>query len=303
MRKSLLALALVVAAMAVATYQLNAQSNAQSGKVEFEVASVKPAVPQAGGPRYVRIVGGPGTADPGRITCSNYALIALIATAYDVMNYQVTGPSWLDTERYDIVAKVPEGANREQVKLMLQNLLLERFKLTLHHVTKQFTLYELVVGKNGPKMKASLQDSIGADNSPAAGAGRESPLPIGKDGFPILPAGRGMIQMQMVGRRRIAANAQSMAALVDLLEKQLAAPVVDKTGLGGTYDFTLDFALGEGRGVDALAAPGASPTDSTADAPNFFTAIQEQLGLRLEQKKGPLDILVIDEAEKVPTGN
>ena len=112
-----------------------------------------------------------------------------------------------------------------------------------------------------------------------------------------------MIQMQMVGRRRITANAQSMAALVDLLEKQLAAPVVDKTGLGGTYDFTLDFALGPGRGVDALVAPGASPTDNTADAPNFFTAIQEQLGLKLEQKKGPLDILVIDEAEKVPTGN
>ena len=112
-----------------------------------------------------------------------------------------------------------------------------------------------------------------------------------------------MIQMQMVGRRRIAANGQSMADLVDLLGNQLGSPVVDKTGLLGTYDFTLDFAVGRGRGVDALLSQGAGPTDNTADAPNFFIAIQEQLGLKLEQKNGPLDFLVIDQAEKVPTEN
>ena len=112
-----------------------------------------------------------------------------------------------------------------------------------------------------------------------------------------------MIQMQMVGRRRIAANAQSMKDLVDLLGNQVGAPVVDKTGLGGTYDFTLDFALGPGPGIDALVGPGASPADNTADAPNFFSAIQEQLGLKLEQKIGPLDVLVVDSVERVPTEN
>ena len=125
---------------------------------------------------------------------------------------------------------------------------------------------------------------------------------MGKDGFPILPAGRrGVIQMQMDGRRRIAGNVQSMKDLADLLANQVGTPVVDKTGLGGTYDFTLDFALGPGRGVDALVAPGAG--DNLADAPNFFVAVQEQLGLKLEQKTGPLDVLVIDQAEKVPTEN
>ena len=110
-----------------------------------------------------------------------------------------------------------------------------------------------------------------------------------------------MIQMQMIGRRRIAANAQSMADLVDLLGKQLGAPVEDKTGLSAAYDFTLDFATGPGRGLDALVAPVAA--DSAADAPNFFVAVQEQLGLKLEQKTGALDVLVIDQAEKVPTEN
>jgi uncharacterized protein (TIGR03435 family) len=268
-----------------------------NSRLEFEVASVKPAAPQNDGRRFVGTQGGPGTADPGRVTYTNFALKALITTAYDVKAYQVTGPGWLDTERYDVVATVSVGASKEQVSLMLQNLLADRFKLTLHHATKEFRLYELAVGKNGPKMKASVED-------PSAAGGRGSPIPIGKDGFPTLPPGRrGMIQMQLVGRRRIAGNVQSMKDLTDLLGNQVGAPVVDKTGLSGTYDFTLDFALGPGRGVDALVAPGASPTDNTADVPNFFSALQEQLGLKLEQKNGPLDFIVIDGAEKVPTEN
>ena len=277
-----------------------ARAQSPSPKLEFEVASVKPAGPQAGVPRPVRIVGGPGTEDPGRITFSRYTLKGLIASAYDVKDYQVAGPSWLDTERYDVVAKIPEGATKEQVNRMLQNLLADRFKLTLHHIAKEFRLYELVVGKNGPKLKASVEDPSAANTA----GGRGSPIPIGKDGLPAMPPGRrGMIQMQMPGRRRIAGSVQSMTDLADWLGNQVGAPVVDKTALSGTYDFTLDFALGPGRGVDALVAPGASPTDNTADVPNFFSALQEQLGLKLEQKTGPLDVLVVDQAEKVPTDN
>jgi uncharacterized protein (TIGR03435 family) len=273
-----------------------AQSNPSAPKLEFEVASVKPAAPQADGRRFVGSQGGPGTADPGRVTYTNLALKSLITTAYDVKAYQVVGPGWLEMERFDIVAKIPAGATKEQVNQMLQNLVVDRFRLTLHHMTKEFRLYELVVGKNGPKMKASMED-------PSAAGGRVSPIPIGKDGFPAIPAGRrGMIQMQMDGRRRIVGRVQSMKDLADLLGNQVGAPVVDKTGLGGTYDFTLDFALGPGRGVDALVGP-ASPTDNTADVPNFFGGLQEQLGLKLEQKTGPLDVLVVDQVEKVPTDN
>jgi uncharacterized protein (TIGR03435 family) len=278
-----------------------ARAQSPSPKLEFEVASVKPAAPQTDGRRFVGSQGGPGTADPGRLTYTNSTLKSLITTAYDVKAYQVAGPSWLDTERYDIAAKIPEGATKEQVNRMLQNLLADRFKLTLHHVTKEFRLYELVVGKNGPKMKASVEDpSVTANTA----NGRGSPIPIGKDGFPAMPPGRrGMIQMQMPGRRRIAGSVQSMKDLADWLGNQVGAPVVDKTALSGTYDFTLDFALGPGRGVDALVAPWASPTDNTVDVPNFFSALQEQLGLKLEQKVGPLDVLVVDQAEKVPTDN
>src|SRR5579864_8599913 len=100
-----------------------AQSDAQPVKLEFEVASVKPAAPQGGGRGLVGKQGGPGTADPGRLTYTNLTLKAMITTAYDVKPDQVTGPGWLDTERFDIVAKIPAGATKAQVNQMLQNLL------------------------------------------------------------------------------------------------------------------------------------------------------------------------------------
>jgi uncharacterized protein (TIGR03435 family) len=294
----------MLAALIIAVIPSIAQTNSQSGKLEFEVASIKPAAPPTNGRGFVGRQGGPGTADPGRVTYTNLALRTLITTAYDVKTYQVTGPGWLDTERFDIAAKIFVGATKEQVNQMLQNLLADRFNLSFHRVTKEFRLYELVVGKNGPRMKASVEDPNAAANSPAAGGGRGSSIPMGKDGFPSLPAGRrGMIQMQMDGRRRIAGSVQSMKDLAELLGNQLGAPVVDKTGLGGTYDFTLDFALGPGRGIDALIAPGAGPADNLSDFPNFFSALQEQLGLKLEQKNGPLDVIVIDRAERVPSEN
>jgi uncharacterized protein (TIGR03435 family) len=231
MRKFLLALTLAAAA----------QSNAQPGKLEFEVASVKPAALQEGGRGFVGRQGGPGTADPSRVTYTNYPLKGLITTAFDLKTYQVTGAGWLDTERFDIVAKIPEGATKEQVNVMLQNLLVDRFKLTLHHVTKEFPLYELVVGKNGPKLKASAEDPSGADG-PGTGPGRGGPPPMGKDGFPVLPPGRrGMIMMSTGGPLRIAANVQSMNDLSNMLGNQIGSPVIDKTGLTGTYDFTLEF--------------------------------------------------------------
>ncbi len=237
MRTSLLAFILAAAVPAAAL----AQSNTPSAKLEFEVASVKPAAPQADGRVFVGRQGGPGTPDPGRVTYTNVSLKNLITMAYDLKPYQVTGPDWLETERFDIQAKLPQGATKEQANIMMQNLLVDRFKLSFHKVTKEFPLYELVVGKNGPKLKASVEDPGAA--GPDAGPGRGGPPPIGKDGFPVVPPGRrGMMMMMSVGGPlRIAGSLQSMNDLANMLSNQIGTPVVDKTGLTGTYDLTLEF--------------------------------------------------------------
>lgn len=284
-------------------------AQAQPGKLEFEVASVKPAAPQTGGRIFVGRQGGPGTPDPGRVTFTNTALKQLITLAYNLKPYQVTGPDWLDSERFDVIAKIPAGSSKEQVNQMLQSLLEERFKLTFHSVTKEFPLYELVVGKNGHKLKASVEDPAGAGAGPDAGPGRGGPPPVGKDGFPTLPPGRrGMLMMSKGGPLRIAANVQSMTDLANMLSNQIGTPVVDKTGLTGTYDFALEFVperVGAGGIGGGLVAPGEVPGASADafDGPTIFGAVQDQLGLKLEQKKGPLEVMVIDRAERVPSEN
>jgi uncharacterized protein (TIGR03435 family) len=280
--------------------------------LEFEVASVKPAAPLGGrGPIRLPPRGGPGTADPGRMNFVSISLKNLLMTAYGVKIYQVSGPSWLDTERYDIVASVPPGTTKEQANVMLQNLIEERFQLTLHRETKDLPLYELGIGKNGPKLKEFVNDPTAPPAQPPTG-----PMTMGKDGFPVLPPGT-TAMMVMNGRMRMIASKQPIARLADMLANQLGRPVVDKTGLTGEYDYKLEFSsegLSGGAfgglppppppppGTGGPAPVAAGPAD-TSDAPGLLAAVQEQLGLRLDQKKGPLDLLVIDRAEKVPTEN
>jgi uncharacterized protein (TIGR03435 family) len=303
----------------------------------FDVATIKPAAPptmKGTGDGNVRIAmrmgaqGGPGTSDPGQITYSNMTLKSLMVAAYGVKTYQVSGPSWMDTERFDIVAKVPQGATKDDVKLMLQNLLDERFKLTLHREKKDLPMYALVVGKNGPKMKESPQDdpdakdaakdqgSSGADAQKAKQALENAMRTVVRDGAMPQPppgAGQGTRIMMMPGRMRMMATRQTMAQFAETLANQMDRPVVDQTGLTKNYDFTLDFAPeAGGRGPMGIALPssppqsgdGGTPNDvDSQPAPSLFTALQEQMGLKLEQKKGPVDLLVVDRLEKTPTEN
>src|SRR5580658_7705186 len=113
--------------------------------LSFEVASVKPSPPSPDGAIRVMVRGGPGTSDPGQITYRGRSLKDLISSAYGVKSFQVSGPGWLDTERYDIAAKIPEGTTKEQFNVMMQNLLAERFKLALRREKKEFPLYELTI--------------------------------------------------------------------------------------------------------------------------------------------------------------
>jgi uncharacterized protein (TIGR03435 family) len=292
----------------------------------FEVASVKPAAPIAGNRIMVMMRGGPGSPDPGQITYTNVTVKNVLMTAYGVKGFQITGPGWLDSERYDIVAKLPRGATKAEFMVMLQNLLAERFKLTLHREKKDLPMYALVVGKNGPKLKESVDDPAPKEgDAPKAGGPADGPvvmgrLPMGKDGFPVLPpgaAGRGSTAIMMMnGNARMTASKQPMAGLAEMLSGQLDLPVVDMTGLTAKYDFTLYFAPEAlvGMRLGAPPAPGPPPGEggggvpdaSAPDAqsnPSLFTALQEQLGLKLEQRKGPVDLLVIDHLEKAPIEN
>jgi uncharacterized protein (TIGR03435 family) len=257
--------------------------------ITFEVASVKPSppVPSSGGVYFGPARGGPGTPDPGQITWTYARFRDLLMAAYDVKTYQINGPAWMDSERYDIVAKVPAKATKDQVGLMWQNLLAERFALTLRHEPREFQVEELVIAKGGPKLKETSED-------PAAVMSPEPPRL--KDGALSAP---GMVITIMPGANganaHSVARAQPIARLTAMMSGQIGRPVLDKTGMAGHYDFTLDFTMplpGQGAG-DSASEPGL----------DLAAAVQQQLGLRLVANKAKLDVLVIEKADKVPTAN
>jgi uncharacterized protein (TIGR03435 family) len=313
-----------------------AQAPPADKSLTFEVASIKPAAPptpDGQGRIFMRgPSGGPGTKDPGRISYPFMSLKSILMIAYDVKNYQITGPAWLDTERFDITATMPPDTTKEQFHIMLQNLLADRFKMTLHREKKELPMYSLVVAKGAPKMKESAPNNPVADGDGTPGPPPLPPGPpkIGPDGFPILPAGvagrPGLFMMMMPGRARLTATQQTMQDFANRLTSQLNRPVVDSTGLTAKYDFILTYAPdpnegpggrgGPGGGLFVAVGPpgggrGPAPgpgSDSTfipeGDAPQpLFGALQSQLGLKLEPKKGDVDIIVIDRMEKTPTEN
>jgi uncharacterized protein (TIGR03435 family) len=313
-----------------------AQTQPVEKPLTFEVASVKPATPPTPDGQG-RIMmrgpsGGPGTKDPGRISYPFMSLKNLLMIAYDVKNYQIQGPTWLDSERFDITATMPPDTTKEQFHIMLQNLLAERFKLALHKEKKELPMYSLVVAKGAPKMKESVATAPpgGDGEGPGMPPPPLGPPKIGPDGFPVLPSavtGRpGIFMMMMPGRARLTANQQTMQDLADRLTGQLNRPVIDNTGLTAKYDFVLTYApdpnegpgrggpgmgglmvaVGRGPGPGGPGGPGGP--DSTfipeGEGPQpLFGALQSQLGLKLEPKKGDVDILVIDRMEKTPTEN
>lgn len=281
----------------------------------FEVASIKAAAPPVYGKLMIRMGG-----DPGRIDYSNVSLKDIIRQAYDVHDYQISGPDWMNSARFDIVAKVPDGAPKDQVPLMWQTLLAERFKLQIHRETKELPMYALVVGKNGPKMKESeidpnaTADGGPANGGPSANGGPPSlpPIKMGKDGMPQLPGGGRGPMIMMNGRGHVTAKMMRMPGLVDILARSVDRPVVDQTGLKGTYDFNLDYTPDEST---RMPMPGGMPPpppggggemhgpESPDNGLSLFAALQAQLGLKLEAKKGPVELIVIDRVEKAPTEN
>jgi len=286
----------------------------------FDAASVKPAAPPnaAGFIMITPPTGGPGTKDPGRIHYPNMAMKNILMNAYDVKNFQIVGPAWLDSERFDIDATMPPDTTKEQFKTMLQNLLAERFKMTVHRDTKELPMYSLTVAKSGPKMKESAEVPPPKDDGePAPPAPLPSQPKVGPDGFPILPqlAGRGgLFMIMMPGRTRLMGQQQTMEDLASRLTNILSRPVTDATALKAKYDFTLTFSLNgltmQGpMGPMPPPPPGGGPNPSAVSVPDgeappdLFAAVQAQLGLKLEAKKGSVEMIVIDHIEKTPTEN
>jgi uncharacterized protein (TIGR03435 family) len=286
----------------------------------FEVASIKPAAPMENGRIMVGVRGGPGTGDPGQMIFTNVSLSDLIRIAYDVKDYQIQGPSWMGSARFDIQAKVPAGATKPQSLAMVQNLLADRFKLTLHHSSKEESIYALVVAKGGPKLKESAPPDPNApeDAGPTMPPPDRTRMTTGKDGMPEMPKGaRGMSMMTMApgGRLKLVANAATMSGFVQQISTQLDRPVVDMTSLKGTYDISLEFApdpaimqakmaaMGMAMPPHDMGPEGQSAPGDSGPAASIFSALPDQLGLRLEARKGPVDLLVIDGVQKTPTEN
>jgi uncharacterized protein (TIGR03435 family) len=285
MRKALIGAGILVLACGTAYGQT------AEGNLTFDVASVKLSTgAPLGNPGTD---GGPGTRYPERYATGIATLRGLLWKAYGLVDSQeqISGPGWIDTEKYAIDARVPAGATIEQFQRMLQNLLAERFKLVIHHETKVLPVYDLVVGKNGPKFKESAA-AADATGPPAAG--------VDRDGFPVLPGGRpGLLSNYALGPSGQVSHWRAQQQPISAFARMLGLPtnagrvVVDKTGLTGKYDFTLYY---------DVQVPGAA---GVADNPTLtiFDAVEQQLGLKLVDGKAPFDKIVVDRAEKVPSDN
>jgi uncharacterized protein (TIGR03435 family) len=234
----------------------------------FEVATIKPTDPDAKSGRYIIMQGN------NRFVEKAYTLKLLIAAAYDLNPRTISGgPSWIESDHYDIVAVTPGDVRptRQEQMSMLRSLLTDRFKLTFHREPREFSIYQLEITKGGPKLK----ESATPDAPPTVGPGVVYPQRI------VLPA----------------RNA-TMVDFASLLQRAiLDRPVVDKTGLSARYDFDLDWAPDETQfGGDVPSASAEAPS------PPLFSAVQQQLGLRLVPTRGLVDALIVDKAER-PSAN
>jgi uncharacterized protein (TIGR03435 family) len=247
---------------------------------EYEVVSIKSSKPANGGRMRIGI-----TNTPDGLTAENSTVQSLVNEAYGTQDFQIIGsPSWLNSEMYDVDAKMDRSVADALQKLapaerrlarqrMLQAVLADRMKLTIHRDSKEVAVYNLVIANNSTKLRQANPDDTYANGFKTA------------DGR----TGRGMMNIEDgVGEKTMTSQGITITSFVETLSGLTGRAVVDKTGLNGKYDFTLKW----------------KPDDSRADTngPSLFTAIREQLGLKLEPGKGPVEIIVIDHIER-PSGN
>jgi uncharacterized protein (TIGR03435 family) len=301
------AFVLIVLAIAVVAIPMLCQAPAE-GKAQFEVASVKVHPPP------ITMVGISNRG--GRFIVTGFSLKMLVGRGYGVPDLKIVGaPAWADSERYDIEAKAPGDTAPGPVQPMIQALLADRFQLKVHKETRDLPVYELTVPKNGSKMKLSADQTppaplAGRGPGPEAGPGGIpgargplGPSPGGPGGgpgpFDAGPRPRGAMGFATnQGHFVFEGSAIPVSALVNALQQRVDRPIVDKTGLNGLFDIRLEWAPGaESPPLPFTQNPDAPPPPPV-EGPSVFTAIQEQLGLKLESAKGPAEVIVIDSAQK-----
>jgi uncharacterized protein (TIGR03435 family) len=317
---------LLAAALTSGSVSLLCQT-AQDAKPAFDVVSIKPSAPNVAGMRG-------GGARGNRYTMSNATLRMLLQSGYQRISpgtppgqlQIIGGPNWMDSDRYDVQATVDCSGgvlSRDQLQLMVQSMLEDRFQLKAHMETRELQVYNLVVGKDGAKIKASEDQTppaLGGGAQPCGPAPSAPPPPpppppppfAGERGGPsdpkfTLPRGAMMMMMNPTGLT-LQASGVPVTSLIAMLQQQIGRPIIDKTDLKGLFDFKLQFSPeglnlpGPPGGFAPGGAPpppgaGPSPPSSADPVPSLFTAIQE-LGLKFESSKGPVAVLVIDSVQK-----
>jgi uncharacterized protein (TIGR03435 family) len=239
-----------------------AYAQTQSAQPSFEIASVRPSQHEVG-PDYNNQITYSSTGFTGR----NVTLKRLVAEAWRTNRNAIIGPAWLDRNEYDIEARLPDGAASDQIPLMLRNLLFERFSLKAHSETRQMRAYEITVAPGGPKIRP-VQPGVAT----AAGPG--------------LHFHGGMQQFADLLAVQISIPAPTSAS-VPVIANASPAPVLDKTGLAGVYDFTVDL----------------RPEIGTDGFTFWKRVLDDQLGLNIESAKAAVDFVVVDAAAKIPTAN
>jgi uncharacterized protein (TIGR03435 family) len=252
-------------------------AQAPAAPPEFEVASIKPNISGAG---FVMI---PPTVG-GKFTATNVNLRTLVAIAYDMRSFQLSGgPEWASSDRYDVIAKADGNPDKERIALMLQSMLAERFQLRVHREAKELPGYALTVAKGGLKMKAT-QDS--------------SCTPVLRSEAPAAPCGSFLIRANQLDGSKI-----DMKQLANILamQRDLGRPVVDETRTAGEFDVHIGWVPFEGTGGSGGPGPegaGGQPLSPDSSGSSIFTALREQLGLQLNAQRVLTEMLAIDHAEK-----
>jgi uncharacterized protein (TIGR03435 family) len=282
---------------ATAAFAQNSPKPEDSPRPEFEVATIRPSVqgPQDGVTAGVRI-------DGAQFRSASLTLKDYIGMAYRVKLYQISGPDWIGSDRFDISATLPPGA-ATQIPEMMQRLLEDRFQIKLHREKKDFPVYVLEVAKGGLKMQESAPDPNAED--------AKAPLNITGGGSAqgvSVNLGRG--SSYTFGNNKFEAKRLTMTALAGNLERFVDRPIVDMTDLKGSYDFALDITDEDYRvmlihaGVNAGISlpPQALRLLDGASTPSLFDSMQK-VGLKLDARKAPLDMIVVDDGRKTPTEN
>ena len=262
---------------------------------KFEVASVKlvpdyQAVLSSGGHIGIKI-------DRARVDIGYWSIKQLVLRAYGLQPYQVSGPDWMDAVRFNVIAKLPEGATEAQLPGMLQWLLAERFGFAAHHETKDLPGFALVVGKGGPKMRPAVPDA----DAPTDSASNTMDVLWGEEAAEAF----GLKIMNVTSDKlHLECTKLPMSALVAILSSYLRAPLTDLTGLKGKYQATLEFSLAStAAAVNQADGPGGDgPIAAEPPDGSLFSTVKG-LGLALERRKAPVAVLVVDRLERVPTEN